>query len=424
MALTKPKLSQNIDTDISVFADPILVLHQGSTLANVDTGFLFNRANGLVSNVAIYWSESANSFVTAFTTSTGVADANLSVTRYANVRSGTVTANSIATVEGIYWAGNGNAVVTGSSSFSNVTVTGGNTITANTVGTSTLTFVAGLGISIVADTATDTLTFTTVSTSVWDTDNDFGLLTDSVSLSYDNALVTDTVTESYDLGSVLLVGLIHGINILVNTIPGDRLVTGTDIVVGNITASGNLSAGNIATGAITSTSVIVSANITSGNTLTGIITANTATFTANVTAGNVIATEFYPAAGITFADGTRLTTGSSTIATYDLDEIYADGSRNSFRLLYNQSNVTISSPWNLLVTINGIFQPGFSENYDTVWLSGALCASRGYTMSSGNIKFADTPPAGAIVNARAQPGTPLQITKVYPFKPIDIMLGM
>lgn len=93
MALTKPKLSQNIDTDISVFTDPILVLHQGSTLANVDTGFLFNRANGLVSNVAIYWSESANSFVTAFTTSTGAPDANVSPTQFANIRLGTATAN-------------------------------------------------------------------------------------------------------------------------------------------------------------------------------------------------------------------------------------------------------------------------------------------------------------------------------------------
>lgn len=93
MALTKPKLSQNIDTDISVFTDPILVLHQGSTLANVDTGFLFNRANGLVSNVAIYWSESANSFVTAFTTSTGAPDANVAPTQFANLRVGTATAN-------------------------------------------------------------------------------------------------------------------------------------------------------------------------------------------------------------------------------------------------------------------------------------------------------------------------------------------
>jgi hypothetical protein len=109
MALTKPKLSQNIDTDISVFTDPILVLHQGSTLANVDTGFLFNRANGLVSNVAIYWSESANSFVTAFTTSSGAPDANVAPTQFANIRLGTATANVLQSDE--YRYSNGAAFV-------------------------------------------------------------------------------------------------------------------------------------------------------------------------------------------------------------------------------------------------------------------------------------------------------------------------
>jgi hypothetical protein len=97
MALTKPKLSQNIDTDISVFNDPILVLHQGSMSANVDTGFLFNRANGLVSNVAIFWSESANSFVTAFTTSSGITNTNVAPTQFANIRLGTATANVVQT---------------------------------------------------------------------------------------------------------------------------------------------------------------------------------------------------------------------------------------------------------------------------------------------------------------------------------------
>jgi hypothetical protein len=96
MALTRPKLSHNIDTDSSVFTDPILVLHQSATAANVDSGFLFNRANGLVSNVAIYWSESANSFVTAFTTNAGSSNSNISVSTYANLITGILTSNSIS----------------------------------------------------------------------------------------------------------------------------------------------------------------------------------------------------------------------------------------------------------------------------------------------------------------------------------------
>jgi len=320
MALTKPKLSQNIDTDISVFSDPILVLHQGSALADVDTGFLFNRANGLVSNVAFYWSESDNSFVTALTSSTGAADANISVSSYANVRSGVVTVNRISTIDGIYWsgngaafssapggttgdiqfndnqnfgganirfdsttgnlvitsetdstsnitgalviyggagvkgnvytqkiytteglfwAGNGNAVVTGAS-FTNIAVTGGNTITANVSGTSTLTFTAGPGFSISADEETDSITFTTIRVDVWTSDSDFRFVSEAADVFLDNGLITETAASNYDLGSFFVIGLVQGSSILANTIPGDRLITGTDVTLGNVIPAANI----------------------------------------------------------------------------------------------------------------------------------------------------------------------------------------
>ena len=90
MALTKPKLSQNIDTDISVFNDPILVLHQGSTTPDIDVGFLMNRSNGLTANAAVIWQESSRSFVHILTNSSGVSDSNLVVQSYANVSVGNV----------------------------------------------------------------------------------------------------------------------------------------------------------------------------------------------------------------------------------------------------------------------------------------------------------------------------------------------
>jgi hypothetical protein len=90
MALTKPKLSQNIDTDISVFSDPILVLHQGSTQPDIDVGFLMNRSNGLTANAAVIWQESSKSFVHILTNSSGVTDSNLVVQSYANVSVGNV----------------------------------------------------------------------------------------------------------------------------------------------------------------------------------------------------------------------------------------------------------------------------------------------------------------------------------------------
>jgi hypothetical protein len=87
MALTRPRFGQ-LNTSIVAESDPITVLHQGATQANVDVGFLFNRANGLISNVALYWSESSQSIVTAFTSNSGATDSNIAVSSYANLTVG------------------------------------------------------------------------------------------------------------------------------------------------------------------------------------------------------------------------------------------------------------------------------------------------------------------------------------------------
>ena len=89
MALTRPRLGQ-LNTSVVAQADPITVLNQGSSQANIDVGFLFNRANGLVSNVALYWSEASQSIVTAYTTNSGSTNSNISVASYANLTVGNV----------------------------------------------------------------------------------------------------------------------------------------------------------------------------------------------------------------------------------------------------------------------------------------------------------------------------------------------
>ena len=133
MALTRPKI-WDLDTNIEYFKDPITVLHQGATQANVDVGFVFNRANGLVSNVALYWSESAQSIVTAYTTSTGTTDSNVTVGSYANLTVGNVLLvnGSILNVTGSI---NANISNTGNNYFGNVTY--GNPAILN--GSSTIT---------------------------------------------------------------------------------------------------------------------------------------------------------------------------------------------------------------------------------------------------------------------------------------------
>jgi hypothetical protein len=137
--------------------------------------------------------------------------------------------------------------------------------------------------------------------------------------------------------------------------------------------------------------------------------------------GTVAASNVEVSSGVTFNDSSRITSG----LVYDLDTIYPDGTKNTFYMRYNQSPVAnISNPWNLFVTINGYIQPAFTENTDTVWLSHALCAYTGYTISSGNIKFSDTLPAGTTVQIKTALGSANTNPKIYPFKPLDILLGL
>ena len=113
MALTRPRASQ-INTVITNVTDPLIVLNNGSTVANIDVGLVMNRNNGTLPNVALFWDESANTFVTSFTTSTGGTDANVIISEYANVKAGTVFGN-----------------IGGGSVLSNVYITGSLIPTAN-----------------------------------------------------------------------------------------------------------------------------------------------------------------------------------------------------------------------------------------------------------------------------------------------------
>ena len=160
MALTRPNL-ENILTNVVMFTDSMTVLHAGATQANVDVGFLMNRANGLVPNAAFYWSESTQSFVTALTANAGINSSNITVQSYANITAGSITGTlttanqpKITTLSGVTSIGaSGSTTLTGTlqtASQPNITslgtltglvvsgTTNTGTITASTVNAATI----------------------------------------------------------------------------------------------------------------------------------------------------------------------------------------------------------------------------------------------------------------------------------------------
>jgi len=130
-------------------------------------------------------------------------------------------------------------------------------------------------------------------------------------------------------------------------------------------------------------------------------------------------------------------TSTSVVTTYDIDDIssYTDGYINTFIATYNQSAVSLNSPSNISVTVNGIDQRAFDYNTDTFWNSNVLFANKGYTVvtsntavgnntiASGVIKFAESLPINSDIYIRYTGGTPNSTKKIYPFKPVDIVMG-
>ena len=162
MGLTRPTAAQ-INTVITTISDPITVLNQGSTQANIDVGFIINRNGGALANTAIFWNESANTFVTAFTTTTGAADANISISTYANLRVSTLTATFVNTTGNIMSAGN----VTAPYFFGNGSQLSGviTSVTKIINGTSDVTAYSGSNIAVTVGGTANTILFTNSITS-------------------------------------------------------------------------------------------------------------------------------------------------------------------------------------------------------------------------------------------------------------------
>jgi hypothetical protein len=145
-------------------------------------------------------------------------------------------------VTGNYINGNGSAL-TGISTFSNITVTGGSYIAANTIST-LLTLIAGNNIVLTANNASKSLQIDYSSsggTSIFSTGGDMGTVVDPVTSSEDLGDVITASTTAYDLGQLGVDGVVSNSDIIGNTITGDKLNSSTYISI-----TGNLTAANLA----------------------------------------------------------------------------------------------------------------------------------------------------------------------------------
>jgi hypothetical protein len=156
-------------------------------------------------------------------------------------------------------------------------------------------------------------------------------------------------------------------------------------------------------------------------------TATSITLSGNLTANRVLTTELsWSSNSQPYVESII---GNYIPAAYDLDDLgrLSDGFRIVFRPTLNLVPVAISYPTQLTIAINGVLQSAFTQtaNTELVWQSNFFPAYKGYTIdTNGNIKFAEAPAAGSQIYARTTAGTANTTTKTYPFKPVDIMVGI
>jgi hypothetical protein len=121
------------------------------------------------------------------------------------------TVSATGNIAGNYILGNGSQLtgIAVGNSFGAIAVIGANTVVANSSG-ATVNFVAGTGISITTNAATDTITFGGASTIVWEVGGSLGYVWDAPATFYDFGSVTEVpATTVYDLGTVYVSGVFY-----------------------------------------------------------------------------------------------------------------------------------------------------------------------------------------------------------------------
>jgi cytoskeletal protein CcmA (bactofilin family) len=291
--ITRPRLSQ-MNTAVIAFRDPITVINAGATSADVDIGFLMNRANGLLANVAIYWNESGNTFVTAFTSNSGATDSNIVVSSYAALTTGNITSTGDVIVTG-------NLTVIGTTTSVNSETVGGVEVVAGnlvansgTVSTSTTTGAlvvkGGAGIGGDIHISGNIIPATTNTYVLGDSDHRFANLW----LGPGTIYLTDAVdpTRTVDLAAS----------------GGVLLINGAEALQANLT-SGNSSIKLLPNSAIT---------LTSSNVNTAVISKTGITVNGNVDVSSNVSAQFF------IGDGTYITGLAPSIQTYLFANVASD----------------------------------------------------------------------------------------------------
>jgi filamentous hemagglutinin len=418
--LTVQGTSTAIDTTITTIEDPVIVLASTQTTGSptVDIGFLGYR--GDQSNIAFVWDESADEFVTAFT-STGETNSTITITSYANFHTNN------ANIGGNLDIG-GNISITGNVTSLNVTgnISGGNLLTPGIV--SATGNVSGGNLTTAGQVAaTGNVSGGNVTT--------VGEVAATGNVSGGNVTTVGEVAATGNVsggnlttaGQVAATGNVSGNNIsATNEISAGTTITATGNVsggnlttAGEVTATGNVSGGNVTTaGEVTATGNVSGGNLTTagqvaatGNVSGGnVTTAGEVTATGNVSGGNVTTTGVVSATGNISGNNISATNEISAGTTITATGNVSGGNITTAGQVAATGNVSGGN-----VTTTGVVSATGNVSGGNVTTTGVVSATG--NVSGGNLT------TGGVVQATGNVISPTIVTTTVTTSSGDLVLN-
>lgn len=101
---------------------------------------------------------------------------------------------------------------------------------------------------------------------------------------------------------------------------------------------------------------------------------------------------------------------------------YFDGVEDTFEPRYDAEKVSVTNPYRVVLTINGLIQSPNFEDY--VNLAPPIMQHGFVLTSNGDFRFLSIPQAGDKFDARIMPGALINDReRKYPFGPLEIVMG-
>ena len=338
-----------VDTTYTNIQDPLIVLADGQTAntPTVDIGYIGLRGNAASGNIASFWNEANSTFTVAYTSSGVLDNTTVAITNYADFK-----ANNINTVTNVSAGANVNA--------------GGNVNVTDDVS------VGGNIVAVVDITGGNIFTANTVSA---------------------GGNVQANAILALNSGAISTGGNVYGANVLATVVSASANVTGGNINTGGlVSAGGNVYGANVFASVVSASGNVTANNVTVGNIVSAV--------------GNIVTSNFFVGDGYYISNINPGNIGTPTKIQNGGTYANATAANANLTIAVGTTSNLVATFYDTGVDINGTASVGGNVNAANVNVSANVSAT-------GNVyaaNFATTGAGGNITGANVISSTTVTTT--------------